>query len=337
MLVVQSWTIPCLCTSCFQSQILQDLTDWVCVVVCRKLGPVLKSWLLHFQEFCELLVKHDHCSNSVQSTHNYITFIKSIGSKYSKPITFLLFTTLSLFLKTSCGTYFIFKIYLFSAMPGLHCCTQAFCGCGRQGLPSSCREQASHRGGVSPCGTWAQALCRMRTPPRLGTGPMSPASAGGFFSHWSTREVSTALSLLLRLVSPLVPVWLKYCIMVFSCNSLSNPCAETSLWQVEIPDSRSVYTIEMDTCYKSTLFCHLTLFLEIPLIEVCHHITACLFYQLKAKLLNMLKLATILRLDKEYFFKKLETHCCKPESPINPLYLFSNNTSSEAFSITSFI
>ena len=227
--------------------------------------------------------------------------------------------------------------YLFLATPGLHCCTQAFSSCGQQGLLSSCREWASHCGGVSRCGTWTQVLCSMRNPPRLGVGPVSPASAGGFFNHWTTREVPTTLSLLLRLVSPLVPVWLKYCIMVFSCNSLSNPCAETSLWQVEIPDSRSVYTIEMDTCYTSTLFCHLTLFLEILLLEVCHHITACLFYQLKAKLLNMLKLATNLRMVKEYFFKKLETHCWKPESPINPLYLFSNNTSSEVFSITSFI
>ena len=207
---------------------------------------------------------------------------------------------------------------------------QAFSSCGDQGLLSSYREWASHCGGSSCCGTWTQVPCSMRNPPGLGVGPVSPASAGGFFNHWATREVPTTLSLLLRLMSPLVPVWLKYHIMVFSCNSLSNPCAETSHWQVEIPNSGSVYTIEMDTCYKSTLSRHLTLFLELPLLEVCHHITTCLFYQLKAKLLNMLKLATILRLDKEYFFKKLETHYCKPESPFNPLYLFYNNTSSEA-------
>ena len=194
--------------------------------------------------------------------------------------------------------------YLFLATLGLHCCTQAFSSCGQQGLLSSCREWASHCGGFSCSGTWTQVLCSMRNPPRLGIGPVSPASAGRFFNHWAAREVPTALSLLLRSVSPLVPVWLKYCIIVFPCKSLSNPCAETSHWQVGIPDSRSVYTIEMDACYKSTLCRHPTLFLEIPLLEVCRHITVCLFYQLKAKLLNMLKLATILRLDKRILFLK---------------------------------
>ena len=142
MLVVQSWTIPCLCTSCFQSQILQDLSIWVCVVVCRKLGPVLMSWLLYFQEFCELLFKHSHCSNSVQSTHNYITFIKNIGSKYSKPITFLLvYYNISLF-KNILWYLFLKFTYLFLATLGLHCWTNTL---------SSCRAWSSHYGDLSYC------------------------------------------------------------------------------------------------------------------------------------------------------------------------------------------
>ena len=35
------------------------------------------------------------------------------------------------------------KIYLFLAVLGLCCCTQAFSSCGKQGLLSSCSTQAS--------------------------------------------------------------------------------------------------------------------------------------------------------------------------------------------------
>ena len=48
---------------------------------------------------------------------------------------------------------FIFLNYL---CMGLHCCLQAFCSCGEQGLLSSCDKRTYHCGAFSCCG--AQAL-----------------------------------------------------------------------------------------------------------------------------------------------------------------------------------
>ena len=49
-----------------------------------------------------------------------------------------------------------FLIHYFLAVLGLHCCMQAFSGCGEQGLRSSFRMRASHCDGFSCCR--AQAL-----------------------------------------------------------------------------------------------------------------------------------------------------------------------------------
>ena len=45
--------------------------------------------------------------------------------------------------------FFLFKIYLFLALPGLRCCAQAFSSCGEQGSLSSCGMQAFHCDGFS--------------------------------------------------------------------------------------------------------------------------------------------------------------------------------------------
>ena len=43
-------------------------------------------------------------------------------------------------------------------MVGVHCCTQAFSSCSKQGLLSSCGAWASHCGGFSCCEAWALGL-----------------------------------------------------------------------------------------------------------------------------------------------------------------------------------
>ena len=50
----------------------------------------------------------------------------------------------------------IYFIYLFLAVLGLCCYMLAFSSCSKEGLLSSCSEQASHPGGFSCCR--AQAL-----------------------------------------------------------------------------------------------------------------------------------------------------------------------------------
>ena len=42
---------------------------------------------------------------------------------------------------------FFVVVCLFLALLGLHCCAQAFSGCGEPGLLPSCNAQASHCGG----------------------------------------------------------------------------------------------------------------------------------------------------------------------------------------------
>ena len=81
--------------------------------------------------------------------------------------------------------YFKFYFYLFFTVLGLHCCTQAFCSCGKWGLLSSCGVQASHCSGFSCCkvqalGSWAQLILSMWDLPGPGIKPMSTALSGGF-------------------------------------------------------------------------------------------------------------------------------------------------------------
>ena len=102
---------------------------------------------------------------------------------------------------------FFLKIYLFLAVPYLHCCTQAFSGFS-EGATLPCSAWLSHRRGFS-CGhglwthrlQWSQARwlrlegsgaqawwlwCAGSRPccvwglPRVGAEPLSPALAGGF-------------------------------------------------------------------------------------------------------------------------------------------------------------
>ena len=84
-------------------------------------------------------------------------------------------------------------VYLFMAVLGLHCCTQAFSSCGERGLLfvvacglqarglSSCGSQALEPR-LSSCGARAQLLCGMWDLPGPGLEPMSPALAGGFLT-----------------------------------------------------------------------------------------------------------------------------------------------------------
>ena len=74
----------------------------------------------------------------------------------------------------SCVCVYIYKlIYLFLSVLGLRCCPRAF---------SSCGVRASHCGGFSCCGAWAQLPCRIWNLPRPGTEPMSSALAGRFLT-----------------------------------------------------------------------------------------------------------------------------------------------------------
>ena len=85
---------------------------------------------------------------------------------------------------------------------GLHWGPQAFSSCFKQGLPSSCSAQSccvaslvSQHGlqtnrlqsaKLSNCGSWAQLpLGIWNFPDRV----ISSALVGGFFYHWTTREV----------------------------------------------------------------------------------------------------------------------------------------------------
>ena len=91
----------------------------------------------------------------------------------------------------------------FLAALGLHCCTQVFSSCGKQGLLSSCGAQASHCNGVScrragalghadfsSCASQALKFGLSKYKdlvahgmwnfPRPGIKPMSPALAEGF-------------------------------------------------------------------------------------------------------------------------------------------------------------
>ena len=60
---------------------------------------------------------------------------------FFKQVTFELVSMKNSFKKKS--------IYLFSAVPGLHCCTRAFSSCSQQGLPSAGDAQTSHCGAFS--------------------------------------------------------------------------------------------------------------------------------------------------------------------------------------------
>ena len=82
-------------------------------------------------------------------------------------------------------------IYLFSAALGLHCCTQAFSSCGKQGLLfvavhvlliACCGAQAPGRVGFSSCGFWAELLRSMWDLPGPELEPMFPALAGEFLT-----------------------------------------------------------------------------------------------------------------------------------------------------------
>ena len=53
---------------------------------------------------------------------------------------------------------FLFKLFIFLVVLGLYCCTRAFSSYGERGLLSSYGVQASHRGGFSCSGAWAQQL-----------------------------------------------------------------------------------------------------------------------------------------------------------------------------------
>ena len=94
------------------------------------------------------------------------------------------------------------SIYLFLAVLGLCCCTQAFSSCGEPGATLCCGALTSHCGGfaccgaralgawasvvvahgLSSCGTWAQLLRGMWDIPRPGFEPVSPALAGRFLT-----------------------------------------------------------------------------------------------------------------------------------------------------------
>ena len=88
--------------------------------------------------------------------------------------------------------YILFKLftYLFLAALGLHCCPWAFSGCGKRGLLSGCRAQASYCAGLpccraqSPegtgflsCRTQAQLPQSMRNLPSPGIKPVAPELA----------------------------------------------------------------------------------------------------------------------------------------------------------------
>ena len=54
---------------------------------------------------------------------------------------------------------FVFTIlFIYLAALGLHCCTQAFSGHGKQELPFCCGARASHYSGFS-CGAWVLGTC----------------------------------------------------------------------------------------------------------------------------------------------------------------------------------
>ena len=65
---------------------------------------------------------------------------------------------------------------------GLHCCAQAFSGCGERGLLFVAVRIA--HADFSSCGTQAQLLCNMWDLPRPGIKPVPPALAGRFLTTW---------------------------------------------------------------------------------------------------------------------------------------------------------
>ena len=93
----------------------------------------------------------------------------------------------------------VILLKIFMSVLGLHCCTQAFSSCGKQGY-SSCTAWASHCGGVSCCRAWAlgvqaQQLGRMDLVapgmwdlPGPGIKPMSLTLAGRFSTTGSPRK-----------------------------------------------------------------------------------------------------------------------------------------------------
>ena len=104
-------------------------------------------------------------------------------------------------------TEFIFKIYLFLAVPGLCRCAQIFSSCGEEGLFSSCHAQASHCGGFFFCRAWAlgcslqqlQLTGPVVVAPRLicptargifltGDQTCVPCTDRQILNHWTTRD-----------------------------------------------------------------------------------------------------------------------------------------------------
>ena len=77
------------------------------------------------------------------------------------------------------------------AVPGLHCCTQAFSSCGEWGyclvavlrLLFAVTSLVAERG-LNSCGSWALLLCGMCDLPGPGIKPVSPALAGGFLTKY---------------------------------------------------------------------------------------------------------------------------------------------------------
>ena len=94
-----------------------------------------------------------------------------------------------------------FFVYLFVALLGLHCCAQAFSGCGEQSLLSNCDAwpsycsgfsccgaQALQHAGFSSCGAWGSAAPQHGESSQT-RGTRVPCISRQIVNHWTTREV----------------------------------------------------------------------------------------------------------------------------------------------------
>ena len=127
---------------------------------------------------------------------------------------------------------FIFLIYLFMAVLGLHFCARVFSSCGKRGplfiavrgpLTIAASLVAEHRlqtRRLSSCGSRAQLLRSMWDLPRPGLEPVSPALAGRFSTTappgkpslflWRSRFLELLTLPLWMCTSSILPLFLKY-------------------------------------------------------------------------------------------------------------------------------
>ena len=167
----------------------------------RRFG-ILFSWCFFMEEFCLCVHSMDGDLFSLLRDSLITSLIVNLGSCFAflSPVHLVFsfgqvqlfntrhYVTLSpalFFFKKSFICLFIHLI-LFLAGLGLHCCVQAFSGCGAQASHCSglsyCRAWALRYAHFSIYGAWAQMPRSMWDLPRPGFEPVSPSLAGRFLT-----------------------------------------------------------------------------------------------------------------------------------------------------------